>query len=77
MTAREPLLRLLASPLRMPGDPHMAWRVGRAEASDDPRLLEEGFPNGLTPGKLALRHRCVLPPVTEDWTDAHLQGVGS
>lgn len=55
----------------------MAWRVGRAEASDDPRLLEEGFPNGLTPGKLALRHRCVLPPVTEDWTDAHLQGVGS
>lgn len=77
MTAREPLLRLLASPLHVLGDPHMVWRRGRAEASDDPRLLEESCPNDPTLGKLMLCRRCVLPPVTEDWTDAHLQGVGS
>ena len=50
---------------------------GRVVTSDDPRLLEESFPNELTLGKLKLHCQCVLPPVTEDWTDAHLQGVGS
>lgn len=52
--------------------PARAWRPphgmvgGRVVASDDPRLLEESFPNDLTLGKLKLRCRCVSPPVTED-----------
>lgn len=82
---RLPKPRQMQQGLRHPGSPCRgswlrpstcletpAWHSEVGVASGDPRLLEESFPNDLTPGKWKLRFRCVLPPVTEDRTDAHL-----